>query len=434
MTNPILNNYIGNEEVILWQYDKAVNLINLINRWNQWAKASCEDFWNYFGNWIFPIDQADTYGLNVWGNLLGIPRPTIKIPRGSDSNEGGVDYVTVPTGDDSSTSNSDESSDSEEDRFDQYGYDKDGYRVSAVNEDEDWKIVTIKNSLYRGLLKGRFFMMGHPPTVPNYNRFLSLVFGCFKRPDEDDSSSDASDYSDSSDSSEGSIDHRVHRYVYDADGNVRTGEGFVTRNKALDFQNMTMGFTFPDEATIEEAYLIFQHYDILYPFPAGIRYPGEFLYDDLVIGLNEDQTKGQNYKNFVDGLVLAEDPNPINKNGGIFAATDRANYKVPAKATGWAYVYRIPAGKKIQISVTPASDIANKTRIPVWIDWGNGDAGYRYIIKGTDSSCDIESEEYPVEGIYALVVVYKNSDIGNIQISMPGETPEEIGSHKIWLA
>ena len=97
MTNPILNNYIGNEEVILWQYDKAVNLINLIAKWNGWAKVSCEDFWNYFGNKMFPINQADTYGLNVWGNLLGIPRPTIKIPKTGDNWDGGTNIETTPS-------------------------------------------------------------------------------------------------------------------------------------------------------------------------------------------------------------------------------------------------------------------------------------------------------------------------------------------------
>lgn len=397
MTNPRLNNYLGNEEVILWQYDKAVNLINVIKKWNGWAKASCEDFWNYFGNRMLPIDQADTYGLNVWGNLLGIPRPTIKIALGLD---GGADYVTVPT-----VGNDDSSSDSESDEFDEYGYNSEGYRVSLVDEKKNLKIVTIKNDLYRGLLKGRYFLMCHTPTVPNYNRYLSLVFGTFKNNEEESS-------------------QRVYRDIFDADGEVEKlagGDSYISRNIALDFMDMTMGFTFPKEATIEEAYLIFQHYDVVYPFPAGIRYPGEFLVDDLVIGLNTDQepstANNQNYRNFVDGLVLAEDPNPANPNGGIFSTTDRANYKVPSTVAGNAYIYKadIPeedsessegseSDKGILVSLSFAS-IDNSKRQAVWIDWGNGECGY-YYLPANKSDVRTFSTKYTVSGLFPIIVLF----------------------------
>ena len=160
------------------------------------------------------------------------------------------------------------------------GYDDDGYMVVSVDLENGWKVVTIKNTLYRGLLKGRFFLMCHSPTVPNYNKYLSIVFGAFDT------------------ESQGSIVYDI----FDEYGNVKTYTDsdssdamdiparYSSRNHALDFQNMTMGFTFPQSASVEEAYLIFQHYDVVYPFPAGIRYPGEFVYDDLVIGLNTDQT------------------------------------------------------------------------------------------------------------------------------------------------
>lgn len=419
MTNPILNNYVGNEEVILWQYDKAVNLINLISKWNGWAKVSCEDFWNYFGNKVFPINQADTYGLNVWGNMLGIPRPTIKIPIGSDIDEGGVDYVTVPTGDESS----DESS-SSDDEFDEYGYNSDGYRVSYVDEETGWKIVTIKNELYRGLLKGRYFLMCHTPTVPNYNRYLSIVFGAFRNPiypDEDSSASDDGE--------------KVYRDIFDADGNVKKYEGddsdsssesydsddplYLTRNIAIDYFDMTMSFTFPEGATTEEAYMIFQHYDIVYPFPAGIRYPGEFLFDDLVIGLNTDQEasteNNQNYKNFVDGLVLAEDPNPVNPNGGIFSTTDRANYKVPSTVAGTAYIYQaeVQEGGDATISIT-FSSIERAKRQAVWIDWGNGQCGYYYLPAGEDNAHNQNkqiSTTYTMPGLYPIIVLFDTEKV-----------------------
>ena len=367
MTNPILNNRIATNQVILWQYDKAVNLIRLINKWNELATVECEEFWNYFGNYVFEIDRADTYGLNVWGNLLGIPRPTITIPLGADSEEGGVDYVTIPSDD----SSSEDSEDSSDDRFDEYGYDEDGYCVSKVNDDTEMKIVTIKNTLFRGLLKGRFFLMCHPPTVPNYNKYLSIVFGAIdhetgqqRRYRIFDTEGELRDYEDSDSSSEDS-DISMPR--------------FSSRNIAVDNQDMTMTFTFPQDATTEEAYLIFQHHDIVYQYPAGIRYPGEFIWDDLVIGLNQTQAVGQNYKNFVDGLVMVEDPDPVNPNGGIFSTTDRANYKVPAKTVGQALLIAVGEDITGNLTLSFSRRVSGNEKLAVWIDWGNGDAGYYYL-------------------------------------------------------
>ena len=356
MTNPVLNNNIATDSVILWQYDKAYNLIRLIQAWNEFAKVSCTDFWNYFGNSIFPIDRADTFGLNAWGNMLGIPRPTINIPVGLD---GGYDAVTN-------------------------GYDEDGYMVLSV--DDGWKVVTIKNTLYRGLLKGRFFMMCHTPTVPNYNKYLSIVFGAM----------------------DGDGDGKPDYDIFGADGEV-VGER-ASRNIALDFQNMTMGFTFPKTASVEEAYLIFQHYDVVYPFPAGIRYPGEFIDDKLVIGLNVTQAEGQMYKAFVDGLVMADDDSGHFPNGGIFSTTDRANYKVPATIVGKAFICNATASSTTSITVK-AKSTAHSARQSVWIDWGNSDCGYRYIPTSPNSDTKILSTTYQDAGLYAVLVLFDSEKV-----------------------
>ena len=361
MTNPLLSNEINTDSVILWQYDKAYNLIKVLQKWEGFGKASCEDFWNYFGNNILPIDTADTFGLNTWGNLLGIPRPTINIPVGLD---GGSDEVTD-------------------------GYNEDGYMVLSV--DDGWKVVTIKNPLYRALLKGRFFMMCHTPTVPNYNKFLSILFGAI-----------------ANESGESPVYD-----IFNAEGDIQ--DGYASRNHVLDFQNMTMGFTFPKDATPEEAYLIFQHYDLVYPFPAGIRYGGEFINDELVIGLNTTQDEGQMYKAFVDGLVLAEDKSGRYPNGGIFAATDRANYMVIPEASGIVYIVQIadiPEGLDgVTINMT-FSSLNSDARQTIWIDWGNGnkDGGYHYLPKGLQEGKTI-STKYTERGLYAIIVLYNSSKV-----------------------
>ena len=428
MTNPILDNNIATDSVILWQYDKAYHLISLIQKWNEFAVASCTDFWNYFGNSIFPIDRADTYGLNVWGNMLGIPRPTINIPVGID---GRTDEVTIPQ-DKKTIKSSDQDAidsairngyeiyavkdgntylykpvtevvDDKTIKYDVYGYSEDGYCVIPSDESDDseesdpvgsddsgWKTVTIKNTLYRGLLKARFFMMCHTPTVPNYNKYLSILFGA-KGGDGD-----------------GEPDYDI----FDEFGNVT--EGHESRNKALDFQDMTMGFTFPENATPEEAYLIFQHYDVVYQFPAGIRYPGEFIDDSLVIGLNKTQEEGQFYKAFVDGLVLADDTSGAYPNGGIFSTTDRANYSSPKGISGVAYIYRAEedddsssddssdGDSKISLTVRLRKGVSNGL-VPVWIDWGNGDCGFHYI-PGILGEKEI-STSYKSSGLYSIIVL-----------------------------
>lgn len=407
MTNPVLTNRIATDEVILWQYDKAINLIRLIQKWNQFATVSCEEFWNYFGNSIFPIDLADTYGLNVWGNLLGIPRPTIRIPTqaSGDTNwDEKDDFVTVP-----STKDADGKWIVVE-GYDEYGYNPDGYRVSEISEDEKWKVVTIENTLYRGLLKGRFFLMCHTPTVPNYNKYLAIVFGAEKS---------------------GSDDNPIYD-IFDNEGNVRGSNssdesssdesssdvGFTSRNQALDFMNMSMGFTFPTNASVEEAYLIFQHYDVVYQFPAGIRYPGEFICDDLVIGLNTDQDSpsddNQYYKNFVDGLVQVEDKYQENPDGGIFAATERANYKREPAVEGAAYICQITAGNSIALSITNNTDVL----LPVWVDFGNGNCGYRYLPSGGNT---ITSDSYSSTGLYSVIVFFP---AGQASVTTP------TGAHK----
>ena len=410
MTNPTLNNEIDNTEVILWQYDKAWNLIRLIENWNQWAKVSCQDFWDRFmGNMgsfknsgTFTIDCADTFGLNVWGNMLGIPRPMIKIETGSD---GKADIITLPASGGTVVSG-----------YNKYGFNAEGYKVLAV--EDGWKTVTITNDLYRRLLKARFFMMNHKPTVPNYNKFLAILWGAM----------------------ENQVVELDTKKVFNEDGVANTNV-YTSRARVFDFQNMTMGFSFPIDATIEESYLIFQHYDIVYPFPAGIRYPGEFILDDLVIGLNTDQIEesdttgnddsididadvsddesssaaiqdsieysNQNYKNFVNGVVMVEmvdsDKN-TNPNGGIFSTTERANYNIPPRVGGKAYI--LPVSNDVGNLTLTIKRIsgAPKATEKIWIDWGDGTCNYYYLVKPVETA-NI-NKHYNKSGLYAVIVRY----------------------------
>lgn len=130
MTNPILSNAVENKQVILWQYDHAYNLIALIDGFNKIATATVTQFWDYFRDGVFNIMTADYFGLNVLGRLMGLPRPTYTVEDGSDSD-------------------------------------------SAEDAKE------ISDDFFRRLLLGRFFLFGMSPTVPNYNKYLNIIYGRF---------------------------------------------------------------------------------------------------------------------------------------------------------------------------------------------------------------------------------------------------------------
>lgn len=494
MTNPTLSNKISSDSAILWQYDKAPNLIHLIQNWNEFATVSCERFWNYIGNKVFPIDAADEYGLTVWGKILGIARPKarnvykwsnmttannrasgrstihfIPVAIGMQSTADKITSITIKSTDGnglytspvrlkicdaSETTTFGISSNVVEmkNQNTEYTFNftehsplerETSYTLIFVTEESlpqraqvalrikyssgeqspglyfggnldfvpvitvEWlpsafesPIAPISDAFYRRILKARFFMMNHSPTVPNYNKFLAILFGAI-------------------DSTSNQIEYDTTK-IFDAEGNVNSG--YTARSQALDFQDMTMGFSFPIDATDEEALTIFQHYDTLYPFPAGIRYPGEFIDDELVIGLNTDATgetgDNQNYKNFVDGLVLAESDEG-NPNGGIFSTTDRANYLTKANYASVFYVLPVTKNDSSDSS-SDDSDVGsasitvfNTTASPqkVWVDWGNGECGYHYLNANAQGVSLSPTRGYDFDGLVAIQVYFPEDSV-----------------------
>lgn len=63
-------------ECLLWQYDNAPRLRSLIEACQREFDGNTEDFWNNFYTNIFNLETANTFGLAVWGALLGVERPT----------------------------------------------------------------------------------------------------------------------------------------------------------------------------------------------------------------------------------------------------------------------------------------------------------------------------------------------------------------------
>ena len=128
-----LSNSVSSTAAILWQYDHAPNLIALIKKWNGLAKLIVEDFWDYFADRVFKIDKfdandgnepcADEFGLAVWGNLLGMPRPKVLATENNTTVERPID-----------------------------------------------------TELYRRLLLAHFFILHVPATAANFNEYLRIAF------------------------------------------------------------------------------------------------------------------------------------------------------------------------------------------------------------------------------------------------------------------
>lgn len=70
-----INNTVNLLECLLWQYNKAERLKSLVQSCQDEFNGNTSQFWDNFYCNIFNIDTADTFGLTVWGNLLGVQRP-----------------------------------------------------------------------------------------------------------------------------------------------------------------------------------------------------------------------------------------------------------------------------------------------------------------------------------------------------------------------
>lgn len=63
-------------KVILWQYDDAEKLKQLVAGEQQFMDTAVTEFWNDFNTDIFNLSTCNTFGLELWGLLLGTARPT----------------------------------------------------------------------------------------------------------------------------------------------------------------------------------------------------------------------------------------------------------------------------------------------------------------------------------------------------------------------
>ena len=122
MTNHIIDNSANDiKKAVLWQYDKAVRLLSLMKHMHVLYVVAVEQFWKAWIEKILSIDSANSFGLNLWGNLVG----------------------ALP--------------------------------ITIIDENGDNRF--IKPSVYKKILKGRFNLLKAPSTFEGILSYLDTVFG-----------------------------------------------------------------------------------------------------------------------------------------------------------------------------------------------------------------------------------------------------------------
>lgn len=63
-------------KVILWQYDDAEKFKALVAGEQEFMDTAVTQFWDDFNKNVFNLSTCNTFGLELWGKLLNVARPT----------------------------------------------------------------------------------------------------------------------------------------------------------------------------------------------------------------------------------------------------------------------------------------------------------------------------------------------------------------------
>ena len=79
MNSAIIDNAIGADitRCITWQFDKATRLVGIITALKDFYDQSTGELWDGMIDSVENIDEANDYGLSVWGKILNVRRPVV---------------------------------------------------------------------------------------------------------------------------------------------------------------------------------------------------------------------------------------------------------------------------------------------------------------------------------------------------------------------
>lgn len=63
-------------DCLLWQYDNAKRLQTIVEGMQADFDGNTTEFWNNFYTNVFDLRTANSFGLRVWGETMGVDRPT----------------------------------------------------------------------------------------------------------------------------------------------------------------------------------------------------------------------------------------------------------------------------------------------------------------------------------------------------------------------
>lgn len=65
------------DPVVLWQYNDAEKLKGIVANQQKFMDENVRDFYDGLNSNVFNLSTCNSFGLSVWGALLGVPRPLV---------------------------------------------------------------------------------------------------------------------------------------------------------------------------------------------------------------------------------------------------------------------------------------------------------------------------------------------------------------------
>lgn len=150
------------DNVHLWQYSNAPYLTALLDSHIQWFKNATQEFWTDWHRDVFTLDTANSFGLEVWGNILGVKRPA-SVPQ---------NYVV-----DASNILKFYNANSKTWHSIWLSGATSNFSVETnPAQGVEYSIFPIPDEMYRRCLKAKIFLLYSNYSVPDINRFLKYLF------------------------------------------------------------------------------------------------------------------------------------------------------------------------------------------------------------------------------------------------------------------
>ena len=137
------------KDTILTQYSASTKLLSIIDTFNQ--AVSLDDFTDEFIAEVWDLTTCETFGLDMWGKIVGVSR-----------------YITAPI--ESSSFGFSEADDSDPD------YPTPFNESPFFGGTQETTNVRLENDAYRTLIFCKAFTNISIATIPEINRFLKMLF------------------------------------------------------------------------------------------------------------------------------------------------------------------------------------------------------------------------------------------------------------------